>query len=461
MVGNGTANPPDVDAGTVGVQEYAGTQVTYSAAVSDPDNNPLTWQWFYTANGGSRIAYGNSGTGAGTAQVTFNYPSGSAGTQYVWIVRATDNQTAFSEQSLAGTVIAPIAPPPPPPPPPTSTAPTLTVGAASGAAGTAVDLPITFNAGTASVASMQWDLTLPPSLTSVSVTPGAILNAAGKSVSSSVNGNVLRLIVFGLNQNTIASGALLTARLSISPSAAGTLNVPISGIIYSDPNGGTVSAGSSTDGTVTVTAPAPPPSPSTLQSPDLGGIGDVVGVNDTLSLKNGSSYSNVSFTWTFVPVTSAAGFGAPSLAAGAPLGTISFPAGSSTAGSLASHGVLAGTYLLTVQVMDQNNPNNHASASKTIAVVQSDLSQVKVYPNPWRKNRHDGRPVTFENLSANTTVKIFTISGHEVKSLTPSGATATWDLTTDSGDHVASGTYIYLIKDSQGNKSRGMLAVIR
>src|SRR5438093_2919509 len=51
-------------------------------------------------------------------------------------------------------------------------APTLSVGSVAGSAGTAVDLPVTFNPGTDSVASIQFDLTLPPSLSTLSVTAG-------------------------------------------------------------------------------------------------------------------------------------------------------------------------------------------------------------------------------------------------------------------------------------------------
>lgn len=65
------------------------------------------------------------------------------------------------------------------------------------------------------------------------------------------------------------------------------------------------------------------------------------------------------------------------------------------------------------------------------------------------------------------TVKIFTLSGHLVRTLTPDLDTAQWDLTTNAGDKVASGIYIYLITvgetDNGGNgqKVRGKIAIIR
>ena len=80
---------------------------------------------------------------------------------------------------------------------------------------------MTFNAGGTSVASIQFDLTLPASISTVSVTAGAILNNAAKSVSTNLVGNQFRFIIFGLNQNVIASGALLTARFKIASGASG------------------------------------------------------------------------------------------------------------------------------------------------------------------------------------------------------------------------------------------------
>ena len=64
-------------------------------------------------------------------------------------------------------------------------------------------------------------------------------------------------------------------------------------------------------------------------------------------------------------------------------------------------------------------------------------------------------------MAGGSDVKIFTASGHKVKELDGSSGSATWDLTNDSGNQVASGIYLYLIKDSQGNKSHGKLAIIQ
>lgn len=89
-----------------------------------------------------------------------------------------------------------------------------------------------------------------------------------------------------------------------------------------------------------------------------------------------------------------------------------------------------------------------------------DFSQVREYPNPWRSDRPNNGHITFDQLPPSSTVKIFTISAHWVKTLDATGGSVQWDLTNDAGDPVASGFYIYLIT-SNGGKTHGTLAIIR
>jgi len=87
---------------------------------------------------------------------------------------------------------------------------------------------------------------------------------------------------------------------------------------------------------------------------------------------------------------------------------------------------------------------------------------VRVYPNPWRSDKHAGHArITFDGLVANTTINLFTVSGHKVKNLSTSESKIDWDLTNDSGDKVASGVYLYVIADSAGDKVKGKVAVIK
>jgi len=94
-------------------------------------------------------------------------------------------------------------------------------------------------------------------------------------------------------------------------------------------------------------------------------------------------------------------------------------------------------------------------------MVSTSLASVKAYPNPWRIDRHANTSIKFDNMPAASTIKIFTVSAHEVKTLSSdSNGLASWDRTNDGGDRVASGIYIYLIIDPQGNETSGKLAII-
>jgi len=84
----------------------------------------------------------------------------------------------------------------------------------------------------------------------------------------------------------------------------------------------------------------------------------------------------------------------------------------------------------------------------------------RIYPNPWRADRPNNGYMKFDQMPANSTVKIFTISAHSVRTLDAADGSVTWDLKNDSGDNVASGYYIYLIT-GPGVKIHGTLAVIR
>lgn len=94
-------------------------------------------------------------------------------------------------------------------------------------------------------------------------------------------------------------------------------------------------------------------------------------------------------------------------------------------------------------------------------VVATSLSTVRAYPNPWRVDKHANSSIKFDNMPPASTIKIFTVSAEEVKKLSAdSNGAAAWDRTNESGERVASGVYIYLIIDPQGNDTSGKLAII-
>ena len=79
----------------------------------------------------------------------------------------------------------------------------------------------------------------------------------------------------------------------------------------------------------------------------------------------------------------------------------------------------------------------------------------RIYPNPWRAAREASGDITFDQLPADSSVKLFTVAGKSGENAEcRCTGKATWDLTNDSGDKVASGIYLYLISDNSGNKNQ-------
>ena len=117
--------------------------------------------------------------------------------------------------------------------------------------------------------------------------------------------------------------------------------------------------------------------------------------------------------------------------------------------------------LLGVSLIAGSLPLPSNAASEHVTLKASDLDTFRVYPNPWRSDKHKSYPVTFDSLPPNSTVKLYTLSGHWIKTLNTSTASVEWNLDNDAGDKVASGIYLYVITNDQGQKSQGKLVVIK
>jgi len=97
----------------------------------------------------------------------------------------------------------------------------------------------------------------------------------------------------------------------------------------------------------------------------------------------------------------------------------------------------------------------------------SDLSNAAVFPNPVDLNIAVNNSVKFINLTANPTIKIYTVSGERVRTLQPGTSNnmgndgrAVWDGKNENGERVARGLYICLISDGNGNKKVIKIAVL-
>ncbi|HNW93394.1 MAG TPA: FlgD immunoglobulin-like domain containing protein, partial [bacterium] len=129
--------------------------------------------------------------------------------------------------------------------------------------------------------------------------------------------------------------------------------------------------------------------------------------------------------------------------------------------------------------MDNNIIHAHLTHFSTYALfgpaAAPNLDQVTVYPNPFRPNDNNAdngvayQPgnlnsnIIFDNVSANVTIEIYDISGRRVAKMEAYNQTRNvqWDVCDEDGRAVASGVYIYVITDRNGNRRVGKVAVIR
>lgn len=89
------------------------------------------------------------------------------------------------------------------------------------------------------------------------------------------------------------------------------------------------------------------------------------------------------------------------------------------------------------------------------------LKGIVVHPNPFSPNTTGSKEITFEKLTVNAIIDIFTLNGELVKSgIEGRSGYAIWDGRNDGGSEVVSGLYIYLIR-SDIDKTVGKILIIR
>ena len=181
----------------------------------------------------------------------------------------------------------------------------------------------------------------------------------------------------------------------------------------------------------------------------------VLGLDSQISANPPTGAVITTYNWSFVPSPPPAGLGTSS-ASGPTINSVT-TGGTVALGTL---GLSLGYYQISVTVTD-NQGNTSPPATRGVTVAAKAL-QARVYPNPWRANRNAGIPITFEQPILSYTVNILSnYSGRHVRTLTATNGIVAWDLTSDSGTKVASGTYIYIITFAGNTTTRGRLAIIR
>jgi hypothetical protein len=127
----------------------------------------------------------------------------------------------------------------------------LAAGSATGSVGTTVTIPVDFAPGSSSVSTMQFDLLFGSSFAYSFTSTGSAASAAGKDASANIIPGGVRVLIYGLNQNTIPAGPVANIQLAILAGApVGSSPVAISAIVACDPDAVAVAV-SGTSGSIT------------------------------------------------------------------------------------------------------------------------------------------------------------------------------------------------------------------
>lgn len=85
----------------------------------------------------------------------------------------------------------------------------------------------------------------------------------------------------------------------------------------------------------------------------------------------------------------------------------------------------------------------------------------RVYPNPWRGDRHAGLPVTFAGLAPGSVIRLYSLAGRLLRTMTVPRDRLSWDLADESGARVGSGYFFYITTGRDGTQASGILAIVK
>ncbi len=119
---------------------------------------------------------------------------------------------------------------------------------------------------------------------------------------------------------------------------------------------------------------------------------------------------------------------------------------------------------LTVSEMQSADGHQLSEEGNTVRLTEpaDDLSNVYVYPNPYRERDHDG--LTIAGLPREASVRVYTPDGRLVRVLSVEGnrnGGRRWDLRDESGEKIPSGIYLFRVNAPEHSPVLEKAAVIR
>ncbi|MDD5686605.1 MAG: TIGR03790 family protein [Elusimicrobia bacterium] len=123
------------------------------------------------------------------------------------------------------------------------------------------------------------------------------------------------------------------------------------------------------------------------------------------------------------------------------------------------------------QIVDKANNTvtatvKHFSTYRILgSYVFADMSNIKVYPNPYNPNTAVQGKLKVINIPVNSIMKLYSVAGELVRELKEMDygnfGWIEWNGKNDDGDKVGRGVYIYKIEDGAGNKKTGKIGLVK
>ncbi|MDD5688390.1 MAG: hypothetical protein PHE88_11240, partial [Elusimicrobia bacterium] len=110
--------------------------------------------------------------------------------------------------------------------------------------------------------------------------------------------------------------------------------------------------------------------------------------------------------------------------------------------------------------------SNHLSKFALLeSALVMDLSNIKVYPNPYNPTTSLHGKLKVTNLPMNSVLKLYSVAGRFVRELKEVDygnlGWLEWDGKNNKGDEVGRGIYLYQIEDAAGNKKTGKIGLVK
>ncbi len=180
-------------------------------------------------------------------------------------------------------------------------------------------------------------------------------------------------------------------------------------------------------------------------------------LDSIISVNYPPGYAVERFDWSFVPTISASSLKGLSTGQASSINYSSL----GVQADLSLVPLVPGPYTVSVRAIDAFGiPTASAQATVNFVALEASGNQ-RVFPNPWRADSDRGVDITFDHLNPGSSIDIFTLSGRYVHRIINTLDRASWDRRDESGRYVASGLYLYLIRDPSGAVAKGKLVLIR